>query len=360
MQFNTPRNIRFGRGSVEKLKNLVDGKTLIISGENVWKNVKELISLDSPVVYVKRRRWKEPSEDDVKFLAQEIISHSPSTIVAVGGGSVIDSAKLAWIFYEYPDIQWENIYSNISKLRRNTKFIAVETTSGTGTGVSAAAVVTDEKGKKRGVVSLELIPDVAIYDSNLVMGMPENVVIYSGMDALSHATEAYTTNVDNIIGDTLALKAVELIYFNIEDSVKGDENAREKVHHGNMLAGMAFANSRLHLPHAMAHALGGRYKIEHGKMVGMALPYVLRLGEKCCERFASLARIFGKDASQAIWELQDRLGFPHRLRIKEEDIPLLVEEIINDRLLKYYPCKVSKDEISKVLYAIREGDLDEI
>ncbi len=361
MKFSTPRNIVFGRGMAKDADKFVEGKALIIAGESSWKSVASYLSLNADVVFVRRRRWKEPCEEDVEALVEELAPYAPRTIIAVGGGSVIDAAKAAWIFYEHPDIDWDSLYSaRIPALRRKARFIAIETTSGTGTGVSAAAVIADRQGRKRGVVSGELIPDVAIYDPELAMSMPRAVVIYSGLDALGHAIEAYTSNVNNVIGDTLALKAIELIYTNLEASVKGDKDAREKVHYGNMLAGMGFANSRLHLGHAMAHSLGSRYKIEHGRAVGTVLPYILRLFEGRVPSFAILKDLMGEEPSVAVMKLLRRLGISARLDIPEEDIPSLGEEILNDRLMRFVPIEVEKEEIVKVLYALKEGDIDEV
>ncbi len=360
MKFSTPRNILFGRGSIKEIENFVKGKGVVVTGENVWESVSHLLPGEYEVIFVRRKKWREPAQGDVDSLSQELLSVKPETIIAIGGGSVIDSAKAAWIFYENPEMGWKSAYSGkIPPLRKKARFIAVETTSGTGTGVSAAAVITDEEGKKRGLVSESLIPDVAIYDPELVMSMPENAAIYSGLDALGHAVEAYTSNVDNVVGDTLALKAIQIIYENIEKSVNGDESAREMMHYGNMLAGMGFTNSRLHLGHAAAHVLGARYKLEHGKAVGMILPYMTKLLEDL-PRFRELSRIFGEEPSRAFLKLNRRLGMPSRLAMEESEIDSLAEEIFRDRLMRFAPRELRKEDIVKMLYALKEGDIDEI
>ena len=362
MHFSTPRNIMFGRGSVKNIERYLGKKCVIVTGKHTWENVKDLIPIDAPVLFVTRHKWKEPSQKDAEVLAENIREHSPDTIIAVGGGSVIDTAKVAWIIYENPEISWNVLYSyNIPELRKKARFIAIETTSGTGSGVSAAAIILDEEGKKRGVVSGELIPDLAIYDANFVEGMPRDVALYSGMDALSQAIEAYISTVDNIIGDTLALKAIELIYKNLPKALEKEDRAIENVHHGDMLAGMGFANSRLCLGHAAAHSLGGKYKIEHGKIVAIVLPYIIRANEKHTPKVKEVAKLLGmKDLARAIWKLNEELGIPHAVDIKDEDIEMLGEEIANDRLMKYNPRKMSKEDVIKMLRLLREGVLDEI
>ncbi len=358
MQFLTPPKIIFGKGSIEKIDNIRNG--VIITGEHTWQGVRRFLQASIPIIIFRRRsKTGEPKEEEVENLAEEIKEYHPDWLIAIGGGSVIDAAKIARILSEHPDIGWDELYSSrIPSIK--SKFIAVETTSGTGTGVSAAAVVTDEERMKRGVVGPKLIPDIAIYDPNLVMSMPRKVAIYSGMDALTHAIEAYTSNVDNIISDTLALKAIELIYHNFPNSIRGDENARVKVHYGNMLAGMGFTNSRLGLCHAAAHKIGGRYEIEHGKINAILLPYVVRANEKSTDKFKDVAKVMQvEDVARAIMQLNMRFGIPTRLEI-EGDIEKLSKEIAEDRLMQFNPRKMSMEDVKNFLLSVMEGKLDEI
>ena len=354
MQFMTPPKVIFGRGTIKKIEEIKDG--VIITGENTWRGIKNLIATSNPIIIFRRKG--EPTEEDVESLAEKLREYRIEWIIAIGGGSVIDSAKIARIMYEYPNISWEELYSfNVPDMR--SKFIAIETTTGTGTGVSAAAVVKSDEGDKRGVVSPRLIPTMAIYDPEVTQSMPKNATIYSSMDALTHAIEAYTSNVDNIISDTLALKAIELIYHNIRNSVNGDMEAREKVHYGNMLAGMGFTNSRLGLCHAAAHKIGGKYEIEHGKINAILLPYVVRANERYTERFKDVARVMGvDDVAQAIMDLNKEFGIPTRLENLEVD--KLAEEIAKDRLMEFNPRRMSVEDIREFLIKVREGKLDEI
>ena len=357
MQFITPPKIIFGRGSIEELQK--EENSVIVSGESVWKNVEKYISKDFPVIIFRRRsRTGEPDEKDVERLTEEIRRIQPSTIIAIGGGSVIDAAKTARIIYEY-GLSWEDMYSGkIPPLK--TKFIAVETTSGTGTGVSAAAVIKNKEDFKAGIVSPYIVPDVSIYDPNLVDDMPKKVAIYTGMDALTHAIEAYTSNVDNLISDTLALKAIELIFKNLRKAVNGDKEAREKVHYGNMLAGIGFTNSRLGLCHSAAHWIGGRYEIEHGKINAILLPYVIKANERYTPKFENIAQVMGvEDVTLGIVELNREFGIPSKFEFGD-DLEFLSEKISTDRLMNFNPRKMSRDEVYRFLQAVEEGRLDEI
>ena len=356
MQFYTPRYVEFGRGSIEKLERYIEGKALIVSGENVWNSVEEYVSIETEVHIFKRRSdTEEPEERDIEKLAYSLSDYSPRTIIAIGGGSIIDSTKLAWIFYEHPKIGWSEIYQmKIPQLRKKAKLIAVETTSGTGTGVSAAAVVTDKNRLKRGIVNHQLIVDVSIYDPALVMSMPRKTVIYSGMDALTHAIESYTSNIDNMAADAMSFKAIDLIYHNLEKSVDGDEKARELVHYGNMLAGFGFTNSRLGLCHAASHKIGGRYKMEHGKVNAILLPYHIRYNERYTQKFKDVAKLMGvEDVAIAVRDLNERLGIPDRIELKELD--KIAEEIKNDPLMNYNPRKMGTAEIKEFLQSVVEG-----
>ena len=355
MDFRTPGRVVFGRGSVAALKDFEGSRGVIVTGRNTWRSVSSLVPLDFPVVeYARSSPTGEPFEGDILSLANSINEFKPELIVAIGGGSVIDSVKLARAILAGSSL--EDMY-RVEVRRSNVSLVSVETTSGTGTGISAAAVVIDSTGLKRGIVSPNLMGNVAIYDANFVMSMPGEVAINSGMDALTHAIEAYTSNVKNVVSDTLALKAIELIYQNLRNSVKGDEDAREKVHHGNMLAAMGFTNSRLGLCHAASHKIGGRYGIPHGRINAILLPYVVRVNERYTDAFRDVARVMGvDDVAQAIMELNREFEIPDRVEL--DNIPSLAREIERDALMKFNPRKMSKEEIEKFLKAVSEGGLD--
>ncbi len=352
MNFRTPRDIYFGWGTSEKLNEL-RGKAAIVTGDAVWKEIEDFIPLSAPVYPLKRNSpTGEPTRRDVESVAEFLQEEKPEWIVAVGGGSVIDSAKIAWIIYEQSP-SWDDLLSGrIGKLRKKSKFAALETTSGTGTGISAAAIVAGEDGSKLGVVSPELVPDIAIYDPDLVMSMPDKTVIYTGMDALTHAIESFVTKVDNIVADTLSLKAIELIFENIKRSRERDPEARALMHYANMMAGMGFANSRLGLCHAAAHKIGGMYHVEHGKINAILLPHFIRATEKYTRRYETIEKTLGiDDLAGAIEELNRDFGIP--LHFPElRDIDNLAGEIFSDRLMQYNPRNMSREEIREFLRAV--------
>ena len=354
MDFRAPPHVIFGRGIIGNIN--MDGKGVLVTGENTWKGIRDFLPFELPLLFFRRSSATgEPLERDVEKLTSDLREMNPDFIVAVGGGSVIDTVKIARAMLD--GASWKDVYDG--KIRRSEiTLVSVETTSGTGTGVSAAAVVIDEDGLKRGIVNPNLMSDLAVYDSNLVMSMPMRVAIYSGMDALTHAIEAYTSNVRNVVSDTLALKAIELIYRNLENSVYGDEEAREKVHYGNMLAGLGFTNSRLGLCHAAAHKIGGRYGIEHGKVNAILLPYVIRVNESHAP-FKDVAKVMGvDDVAEAVVELNEKFGIPTRIPL--ENIDSLADEILEDKLMAYNPRRMEKEDVVRFLEAVRSGDLNEI
>ena len=350
MNFFTPREVYFGWNSVENISKL-KGNIAIISGKNVWSRVEDFIPVDGEV-YIMERTGKtgEPKERDIEKVAEFLKEKKPEWIIAVGGGSVIDSSKLAWVFYE-ENVEWKDVYARkIPELRKKARFVAIETTSGTGTGVSAAAVVTDKNRLKHGIVNLQLIPDISVYDPNFVLSMPKKTAIYSGMDALTHAIESYVSKIDNVVSDTLSLKAIELIFENLKGSVNGIEESRAQVHYGNMLAGMGFTNSRLGLCHAASHKIGGRYEMEHGKVNAILLPYFIRATEKYTRKYEDIEKMLKlEDLASAIEELNKDFGVPSTIPEIEGDMEKIAEEIMNDPLMRTNPGNMKKEEVIEFL-----------
>ena len=356
MNFLTPRDVYFGWNSASAISEL-KGKIAVITGKSVWKNVSEFLDIGAEVYAMERKGANgEPHQEDVDSVDEFLKEAKPEWIVAVGGGSVIDSAKLGWVKYENPSITWEQIYArNIPVLREKARFVAVETTSGTGTGISAAAVVADDNGIKHGVVSPHLIPDMSIYDPNFVLSMPKSVAVFSGMDALTHAVESYVSNVDNIVADTLSFKAIQVIFENIKSSVMGVVESRGLMHYASMMAAMGFTNSRLGLCHAAAHKIGGRYGIEHGKVNAILLPHFIRATEKYTERFNDIARMLGvEDFARAVDELNRYFGIPKHIP-ELDTLEILADEIMADPLMQFNPGKMSREEVIEFLKNVK-GD----
>ncbi|MDB6213900.1 bifunctional acetaldehyde-CoA/alcohol dehydrogenase [Gemella haemolysans] len=271
----------------------------------------------------------------------------PNAIVALGGGSPMDAAKIMWLFYERPDADFTELVQKFADIRKRTvkfphlgqkaKFIAVPTTSGTGSEVTPFAVISDkENDKKYPLADYAITPHVAIVDPVLVQTVPARPTASTGMDVLTHATEAYTSILANDYTDGLALRAIKLVFENLEKSVKEfDKDAREKMHNASCLAGMAFANAFLGISHSMAHKIGGKFHTIHGETNATLLPYVIKYNGtrpgkislwpkyehyQADERFQDIARMLGLKAdtpeqavdsyAQAVFELGKRVGTP--------------------------------------------------
>jgi len=271
--FHGPKFIFSGRGCAAKIP-----RGIAVVSPSVYNNFAGLISRinSEPFLFSRGAADGEPCEDDVLRLSailRKKISASPlSPVIAIGGGSVIDAVKLALCIASRhgapssPGLSFEEIYCGKIKRDDCPRLIAVETTAGTGTGVSNVAVVTKKDNVKRGIASPYLIADEAYYDADLIDTLPADIFAASAMDALTHAVEAYVSLIENIPADTMALKAAELIGKNIIAGYKGGASARELVHYGNMMAGQAFSNARLGLCHALSHLIGGRFGIPHGRI----------------------------------------------------------------------------------------------
>ena len=276
-----------------------------------------------------------------------IRSFEPDCIIAIGGGSAMDAGKIMWLFYERPDADFKELVQKFMDIRKRTvkyphlgnkaKFICVATTSGTGSEVTPFAVISDkEHGKKYPLADYALTPHVAIVDPNMVMTVPARPTASTGMDVLTHATEAYTSILANDYTDGIALQAIKIVFENLEKSVKEfDKTAREKMHNASCLAGMAFANAFLGICHSMAHKIGGKFHTIHGETNATLLPYVIRYNGtrpgkvsiwpkyehyQAAERFQDIARMLGLKAdtpeeavesyAQAVFELGKRVGCP--------------------------------------------------
>ena len=291
----------------------------------------------------------EPNPDitTVKRGLEIMNTFKPNAIVALGGGSPMDAAKIMWLFYERPDADFKELVQKFADIRKRTvkfphlgqkaKFIAVPTTSGTGSEVTPFAVISDkENDKKYPLADYAITPHVAIVDPVLVQTVPARPTAATGMDVLTHATEAYTSILANDYTDGLALRAIKLVFENLEKSVKEfDKDAREKMHNASCLAGMAFANAFLGISHSMAHKIGGKFHTIHGETNATLLPYVIKYNGtrpgkvalwpkyehyQADERFQDIARMLGLKAdtpeqavdsyAQAVFELGKRVGTP--------------------------------------------------
>ena len=293
-RFTLPRDIYFGKGALENLKTLKGKKAIICVGGG---SMKRFGFLDRAKQYLEEAGMEvalfegiesDPSVDTVMKGAAVMQEFGPDWIVAIGGGSPIDAAKAMWIKYEYPECTFEDMCRVfvIPELRRKARFCAVSSTSGTATEVTAFSIITDyQKGIKYPIADFEITPDVAIVDPELAETMPKKLVAHTGMDAMTHAIEAYVSTANSDYTDPLAIHAIEMIMRDLVPSYNGDMTARDHMHDAQCLAGMAFSNALLGIVHSMAHKTGAIFAdygahIIHGAANAMYLPKVIAFNAK--------------------------------------------------------------------------------
>ncbi|MFA5647861.1 MAG: iron-containing alcohol dehydrogenase [Bacteroidales bacterium] len=302
-RFTLPRDLYFGKGSMEVLKTLQGKRASVVVGGG---SMKRFGFLDKVLEYLKEAGMEtqliegiepDPSVETVLEGARKMQAFEPDWIVSIGGGSPIDAAKAMWVFYEHPNAKFEDIAKpfNIPTLRKKARFVAIPSTSGTATEVTAFSVITDYKvGIKYPLADFEITPDIAILDSEIAYKMPPTLTAHTGMDALTHATEALTASLASDFSDPLALKAIKMIKENLMKSYNGDAEARDALHIAQCLAGMAFSNALLGICHSMAHKTGAIYHIPHGCANAIYLPTVIQWNRKVSEaKYAEIARYIG-------------------------------------------------------------------
>ena len=316
-RFTLPRDLYHGKGSIDELKNLKGTKAVVVVGGG---SMKRFGFLDKAVDNLKAAGMEvelienvepDPSVETVMRGAKVMQDFEPDWIVAMGGGSPIDAAKAMWAFYEYPDVTFEElcIPFNFPTLRTKANFCAIPSTSGTATEVTAFSVITDyAKGIKYPLADFNITPDVAIVDPDLAEKMPPKLTAHTGMDAMTHAIEAYVSTLHCDYTDPLALHAIKMIHNDLIKSYNGDMEARDRMHNAQCLAGMAFSNALLGIVHSMAHKTGAAYSgghIVHGCANAMYLPKVIKYNSKNPEaavRYGEIAAFIGLkgDSTEAL------------------------------------------------------------
>ena len=362
-RFTLPRDIYHGKGCLEELKNLKGKKAILVVGGG---SMKRQGFLDRAENYLKEAGMEvklfegiesDPSVDTVMKGAKVMEEYGPDWIVAIGGGSPIDAAKAMWVKYEYPDITFEEMCKvfGMPKLRKKAHFCAVSSTSGTATEVTAFSVITDyEKGIKYPLADFEITPDVAIVDPELAETMPVKLVAHTGMDAMTHAIEAYVSTANCDYTDPLALHAIKMIHETLIKSYNGDMAARDSMHNAQCLAGMAFSNALLGIVHSMAHKTGAAFEgghIIHGAANAMYLPKVIKYNaknEEAAKRYAEIAdfiHLGGNTTEEKIDKLiellrkmNDELNIPHCIKhYGEGGLPAEEGIVPEDEFLKKLP-----------------------
>ena len=392
-RFTLPRDLYHGAGSLETLKTLTGKKAIVVVGGG---SMKRFGFLDKAVAYLKEAGMEvqlfegvepDPSVETVMKGAEAMRAFEPDWIVAMGGGSPIDAAKAMWVFYEYPDTTFEEIITPFSfpTLRTKAKFCAIPSTSGTATEVTAFSVITDyHKGIKYPLADFNITPDVAIVDPELAETMPKKLVAHTGMDAMTHAIEAYVSTLHCSYTDPLALHAIKMIHNNLKKSYDGDMDARAAMHDAQCLAGMAFSNALLGIVHSMAHKTGAAYTgdhIIHGCANAMYLPKVIKYNSKnaeAAERYAEIASFIGLSGATTegkvdaliaeLRSMNDQLDIPQGIKnygksgvkadvsvIDEkeflEKLPEVAKNAIADACTGSNPRQPSQEEMEKLLKA---------
>ncbi len=377
-RFTLPRDLYYGKGSLEFLKTLKGKKAILVLGGG---SMKRFGFVDKVLSYLKEAGIEttlfenvepDPSVETVMKGATAMREFNPDWIIAMGGGSPIDAAKAMWAFYEYPETTFEDLITpfNFPTLRTKAKFLAIPSTSGTATEVTAFSVITDyEKGIKYPLADFNITPDIAIVDPELAETMPPKLTAHTGMDALTHAIEAYVSTLNSPFTDPLALKAIHMVFDYLPDSFGGDMKAREQMHYAQCLAGMAFSNALLGIVHSMAHKTGAAFStghIPHGCANAIYLPYVIQYNAKNAEsRYADIARSIGITGSDAecvsqlcekINEYNKKLNIPATLKefgIVEEEFLEKVDEIaklaVGDACTGSNPRPITPEQMSQLL-----------
>lgn len=384
-RFTLPRDLYYGKGSLEVLKTLTGKKAIIVVGGG---SMKRFGFLDKAVSYLKDAGMEielfenvepDPSVETVMRGAEAMRKFQPDWIVSMGGGSPIDAAKAMWAFYEYPETTFEDlcIPFNFPTLRQKAKFLAIPSTSGTATEVTAFSVITDyAKGIKYPLADFNITPDIAVVDPELAETMPAKLTAHTGMDALTHAVEAYVSTLNGPFTDPLALKAISMVFDYLPASYNGDMKAREQMHYAQCLAGMAFSNALLGIVHSMAHKTGAAFStghIPHGCANAIYLPYVIKYNAKNgAARYAEIAKSIGltgandeelvKKLCDKIDEYNVKLNIPKTLKdfgINEaefkEKVAKIAELAVGDACTGSNPRPITPAEMEKLLVCTYYG-----
>lgn len=382
-RFTIPRDLYFGDNAIEYLKSVKGKKAILVIGSErlikdgtvpkIQENLKEA-NIETAIF---QGVENDPSVATVKKGVEMMNEFNPDLIIGIGGGSPIDAAKAMWIFYEYPEFTFEEAAKpfNLPELRQKAKFIAIPTTSGTATEVTSFSVITDnETGVKYPIADYNITPDVAIVDTDLVQSMPKTLVANTGMDALTHAIEAYVSNARNPITDALAMKSIEMIYATLVNSFNGEEQARKDMHIAQNLAGMAFSNAILGIVHSMSHKTGKIFNIPHGLANAIYLSAAIQFNAKTAKNaYADIARRLGLNGNtedelvealvNVVKQFRKDMGMANSLKefglseeIFNENLQSIAETAVADPCTGTNPREISVEEMKELFKAVYYGE----
>ena len=392
--FMSPK-VLFGRGILRRLGSELEGKgnkAVIITDKVMAKFSDRLVEAVRNAKY-EVKVWDgaepEPSVEVAVAGSKVLLDFGPQLVIGFGGGSAIDTAKAAWLLYERPDLASTELDKTagvraILNLRKKARFIAVPTTSGTGSEMTWAIILTDAaKHRKIPFANNEIVPDIAVLDPEFTVGMPKSLTASTGLDALGHALDGYTAMQQKDFSDGLCLQAAKMVFEWLPKAYKdgSDLIAREKMQNAAAIAGLGFGNSNTSLSHALAHSAGATFHIPHGRAVGIALPYSLDYicsnptvpnAPNPVERLSTVARFIGIEAKSAkegaqglirkIRELVKEMGEPLSLKeagISEkqmsEAIDILVSLASTDINMPSSPCECKGENCRKLFQDMWEG-----
>ncbi len=328
--FKVPPSIVFGEESLNHLATIKGKRAMIVTGGS---SMKRFGFIDQTIEILKGNGIESqvfdgvepnPSVETVLAGAKAMQDFQPDWIVAIGGGSAIDAAKIMWCFYEHPGLTFEEIIpvGSMPELRKKARFAAIPSTSGTATEITAFSVITDTKNHiKYPIVSAEIVPDVAIVDPALPAKMPAHITAHTGMDVMTHSVEAYVSIAANSYTDPLAMESIELTYKWLKKAYdKGDDmEARYHMHNASTLAGMAFSNVSLGLVHSLAHKIGGEFGVTHGLANAILLPYVIKHNKLSTDKYEAIEKRLGVARLEvAIKEMNKILGIADNFKAVTE------------------------------------------
>ncbi|MBM7868316.1 iron-containing alcohol dehydrogenase [Heliobacterium gestii] len=357
-----------GRGSIGYIGTIPAKKAFIVTGgRSMYANgtiakIEAMLRDKGCETLVHGGIGANPDTTAVEAGVDAMRAFGPDLLVAVGGGSPLDAAKAMALFYEYPELNFGNVLSReLPERRQKLTFVAAPSTSGTGSEVTKAAVITfREQNLKIGLKTTAMIPDVAILDPDLTLTMPPNIVAETGMDALTHAVECYINTRMDAFLEPLARGAVEGIFANLPASYReGAPESRENMHIYQCMAGLAFSHVGLGMAHGIAHAVGGRFGLGHGLINAIVLPQVLQYNSRDAEvrnRLQRLAKSIGEaDFIDAVERLNRQLHIPASFReagLSQQDVEAAFDELVENAMkgsTRVNPAPVSTAEMASLL-----------
>ncbi|MHA2602478.1 MAG: iron-containing alcohol dehydrogenase [Candidatus Thorarchaeota archaeon SMTZ1-83] len=384
-EFTIPPKIAFGEDSIEVLETIKGESAFIITDEMINNlgypdRIAKILTENRFNVAIWDCAKPDPKVSTVKDAAEAIRAFEADTIIAIGGGSVMDTAKAAWVLYERPDIDLAalNPFDELG-LRAKAKLICIPTTAGTGSEVTKAVVIRDdETGRKMATINTEMVPDLAILEPSFTKDLPKTLTAYTGMDALTHAVEAYVSSWKNDFSDACAMKAVQIVFEWLPKAIESphDLEVRGKLLVAANLAGMAFSNSQVALGHSLGHSMGAVLRLQHGLAVGLALPNTIEFNtnesDEAAKNYAELARLLGvtlknpvraaREFAKMVRKLMEKVGCPTSLKaagVKKKDfkanLDKLVEFSMMDAAITMNPRNFESSTLRKIFEYMYDG-----